>query len=59
LNILTDINFPKVVESEFQVQQGTLQFMLGNDNVLEACNIWIIKHYKYNLTNEFYGDSPL
>ena len=48
-----------MVESEFQVQQGTLQFMLGNDNVLEACNIWIIKHYKYNLTNEFYGDSPL
>jgi len=48
-----------VVEPEVPVHQSNLHVMLGNNNVLQACNIWINKHYKYNLTNEFYGDSPL
>jgi hypothetical protein len=49
----------KVFEPDVTVHQDNLHVMLCNNNILEACNIWIIKHYKYNLTNKFYGNSPL
>jgi hypothetical protein len=49
----------KVVEPDVPIHQDNLHVMLYNNNKLEVSTIWIVKHYKYNLTNEFYGDRPL